>query len=140
MTLAPSVSGYLQRPLSFRHPVPLLHQHPHRPFLLTLLIIGCWTSTLVASSVLVGSDSAVSRMTPPSGCQSGRQPSATASGSGCLHYLNGRHGTLFTPNFPAPFAVPFTCSWIINATGYEPDSFITLYLTQMYLTRGVRVS
>lgn len=33
--------------------------------------------------------------------------------------------------------MPFICSWIIDATGFEPDSFITLYLTQMYLTRGV---
>jgi len=65
---------------------------------------------------------------------------AASTGSPCLHYFSQRHGVLLTPNFPGPFTVPFSCSWIINATGYEPDSFITLYLTQMYMTRGVHVS
>ena len=56
------------------------------------------------------------------------------------HFLSERHGHFSTPNFPGPFPLPFSGSWIINATGYEPDSYITLYLTQMYLTRGVQVS
>lgn len=56
----------------------------------------------------------------------------------CRHFLNARVGTLTTPNFPAAFPVPFVCSWIINATGFEPESYIALYLTQMYLTRGVQ--
>ena len=75
-------------------------------------------------------------------CRNGNHPTPAkgTSMSGCLHYFSERHGVLLTPNFPGPFSVPFSCSWIINATGYEPDSFITLYLTQMYMTRGVHVS
>ena len=52
--------------------------------------------------------------------------------------MTKRFGTLTTPGFPSAFPLPFICSWIINATGFEADSFVTLYLTQMYLTRGVK--
>lgn len=58
--------------------------------------------------------------------------------SPCRYTIKERYGTLTTPGFPAPFPTPFQCSWFIDATGFEPDSFITLYLTQMYLTRGVK--
>ncbi|KAI9565389.1 hypothetical protein GHT06_009181 [Daphnia sinensis] len=68
-------------------------------------------------------------------------PKAMQSQSGspsCRYFLKKRFGTLTTPGFPSAFPLPCTCSWIIDATGFEPDSFITLYLTQMYLTRGVK--
>jgi hypothetical protein len=58
--------------------------------------------------------------------------------STCRYFLTKRFGTLTTPGFPSAFPLPFMCSWIINATGFEADSFVTLYLTQMYLTRGVK--
>ena len=89
-----------------------------------------------------GGAGVVSGVAVTSYCRNGQQMAlAGASGaSGCFHYFNQRHGVLLTPNFPAAFDVPFSCSWIINATAYEADSFITLYLTQMYLTRGVLVS
>lgn len=58
--------------------------------------------------------------------------------SPCRYFLSDRKGTLTTPGFPSAFPPPFECSWFINATGYEAGSFITLYLTQMYLTRGVK--
>ncbi|XP_057370415.1 uncharacterized protein LOC130691484 [Daphnia carinata] len=68
----------------------------------------------------------------------GRSKTTESSSSpSCRYFLKKRFGTLTTPGFPSAFPVPFICSWIIDATGFEPDSFITLYLTQMYLTRGV---
>ena len=63
----------------------------------------------------------------------------SANGAPCRHFFKQRYGILSTPGFPSAFPVPFICSWIIDATAFEPDSFITLYLTQMYLTRGVQV-
>uniref|UniRef100_A0A0P6DRA2 Brain-specific angiogenesis inhibitor n=1 Tax=Daphnia magna TaxID=35525 RepID=A0A0P6DRA2_9CRUS len=67
-----------------------------------------------------------------------RKATESSSLPSCRIFLRERFGTLTTPGFPSAFPVPFTCSWIIDATGFEPDSFITLYLTQMYLTRGVK--
>jgi hypothetical protein len=64
---------------------------------------------------------------------------SSSSVAPCRHFFKQRYGTLSTPGFPSAFPVPFICSWIIDATAFEPDSFITLYLTQMYLTRGVQV-
>lgn len=64
-------------------------------------------------------------------------PPASPS-SPCYYFLKERVGTLTTPGFPSAFPLPFFCRWIIDATSFEPDSFITLYLTQMYLTRGVK--
>ena len=58
--------------------------------------------------------------------------------STCRYFMTKRFGTLTTPGFPSAFPLPFICSWIINATGFEADSYVTLYLTQMYLTRGVK--
>ncbi|KZS07008.1 Uncharacterized protein APZ42_029535 [Daphnia magna] len=67
-----------------------------------------------------------------------RKATESSSLPSCRIFLRERFGTLTTPGFPSAFPVPFTCSWIIDATGFESDSFITLYLTQMYLTRGVK--
>ncbi|XP_057370422.1 uncharacterized protein LOC130691485 isoform X2 [Daphnia carinata] len=61
-----------------------------------------------------------------------------SSSPSCRNFLKTRFGTLTTPGFPSAFPLPCTCSWIIDATGFESDSFISLYLTQMYLTRGVK--
>lgn len=71
-------------------------------------------------------------------CHTNRE--ATPNVNVYQRFLTARHGHFSTPNFPAPFPLPFVGSWIINATGYEPDSYITLHLTQMYLKRGVQVS
>ena len=84
-----------------------------------------------------------STRTPLSRCpaifgQSALSSEAASPAKPCRHFLNARVGTLTTPNFPSAFPVPFVCSWIINATGFEPGSYIALYLTQMYLTRGVQ--
>ena len=57
----------------------------------------------------------------------------------CLVYLSDRIGHFSTPKFPASFATPFKCKWVINATGYDKDSYISLYFTQMYLTGGIKV-
>uniref|UniRef100_A0A0P6EIG7 Brain-specific angiogenesis inhibitor n=1 Tax=Daphnia magna TaxID=35525 RepID=A0A0P6EIG7_9CRUS len=67
--------------------------------------------------------------------KSTQSPSSSPS---CRYFLKKRFGTLTTPGFPSAFPLPCICSWIIDATGFEPESFITLYLTQMYLTRGVK--
>ncbi|KAI9565392.1 hypothetical protein GHT06_009184 [Daphnia sinensis] len=86
---------------------------------------------MVANTASLGS--------PAKSGQIGRSKTTESSTSpSCRYFLKKRFGTLTTPGFPSAFPVPFICSWIIDATGFEPDSFITLYLTQMYLTRGVK--
>jgi hypothetical protein len=87
------------------------------------------TSMVANANVGVGTSSTKSA---PNGRSNATEPST------CRYFLTKRFGTLTTPGFPSAFPLPFICSWIINATGFEADSFVTLYLTQMYLTRGVK--
>lgn len=48
------------------------------------------------------------------------------------------YGTISTPNFPHPFQTPFNRSWVIDASHHSNGTQINLYLTQMYLSKGVR--
>lgn len=59
-----------------------------------------------------------------------------------VHYQfseNGNYyGTIKTPNFPSPFSTPYNHSFVIDASELSNDTQINVYLTQMYLYRGVR--
>lgn len=63
--------------------------------------------------------------------------------SSCGGILVGRHGIIQTPNFPAQFATPLTCTWIIDASSQIEDGMgagntsIIVYLTQLYVLSGL---
>uniref|UniRef100_A0A182NBV7 CUB domain-containing protein n=1 Tax=Anopheles dirus TaxID=7168 RepID=A0A182NBV7_9DIPT len=53
--------------------------------------------------------------------------------------LTAPHGTITTPNFPARFPVPISCTWIIDASAIVGANVsIVLYLTQQYVLGGLR--
>ncbi|XP_040163581.1 uncharacterized protein LOC120900535 [Anopheles arabiensis] len=53
--------------------------------------------------------------------------------------LTAPHGIISTPNFPARFPVPISCTWIIDASAIVGANVsIVLYLTQQYVLGGLR--
>uniref|UniRef100_A0A182PCU2 CUB domain-containing protein n=1 Tax=Anopheles epiroticus TaxID=199890 RepID=A0A182PCU2_9DIPT len=53
--------------------------------------------------------------------------------------LTASHGVIATPNFPARFPVPISCTWIIDASAIVGANVsIVLYLTQQYVLGGLR--
>ena len=125
---------------SVLHLLPLL-------LLLTAVAVGAAPLSIKPTGVGSSSNSQTGRCpassnfasSPSVGVSQSVKGASSSSVAPCRHFFKQRYGTLSTPGFPSAFPVPFICSWIIDATAFEPDSFITLYLTQMYLTRGVQV-
>ncbi|XP_052896491.1 uncharacterized protein LOC128303547 [Anopheles moucheti] len=67
-------------------------------------------------------------------------PALSASSQLCGgHTLTAPHGVISTPNFPARFPVPISCTWIIDASAIVGANVsIVLYLTQQYVLGGLR--
>jgi ligand-binding sensor domain-containing protein len=58
----------------------------------------------------------------------------------CGGILTEKRGIIQTPNFPNPFYVPLSCTWIIDAstsTWGTPNVSINVYLTQQYVLSGL---
>lgn len=57
----------------------------------------------------------------------------------CGGFLTEKHGIIQTPNFPNPFNVPISCTWIIDASSFwgSPNASIFVYLTQQYSLSGL---
>lgn len=55
----------------------------------------------------------------------------------CGGLINKTRGIIQTPGFPKRFPVPIKCRWVIDASSYT-DSNIIVYLTQLYVTTGLK--
>ncbi|XP_039292470.1 uncharacterized protein LOC111052935 isoform X2 [Nilaparvata lugens] len=65
-------------------------------------------------------------------------PVFTEENRPCGGVLNEARGYLQTPGFPDKFAVPIKCKWIIDASLQPFNSTIVVYLTQLFVTTGLR--
>nr|XP_031835747.1 uncharacterized protein LOC116428347 isoform X1 [Nomia melanderi]XP_031835748.1 uncharacterized protein LOC116428347 isoform X1 [Nomia melanderi]XP_031835749.1 uncharacterized protein LOC116428347 isoform X1 [Nomia melanderi] len=66
------------------------------------------------------------------------EASSTAEVS-CGDRLTAPRGVIQTPNFPAAFPVPIKCRWLIDVSDIPAtNSSIVLYLTQVYVYKGLR--
>jgi hypothetical protein len=63
----------------------------------------------------------------------------TKASSPCGGFLTEKQGIIQTPNFPNPFSVPISCTWIIDAGAFwgSPNASIFVYLTQQYVLSGL---
>lgn len=59
----------------------------------------------------------------------------------CGGHLTDAKGVIHTPNFPGPFSVPIKCRWVIDVSDIpSTNSSIVVYLTQLYVYKGLRFS
>ncbi|XP_031787768.1 uncharacterized protein LOC100123035 isoform X2 [Nasonia vitripennis] len=74
----------------------------------------------------------------PSGHQE-QQPQQQDQQQACGGHLTARRGTIATPNFPGPFAVPLSCRWLLDASELadQANASIVVYLSQLYAFRGL---
>lgn len=61
----------------------------------------------------------------------------------CGGRLTERNGIIQTPDFPAAFETPLSCTWIIDASahftgGVADNTSIVVYLTQLYVVTGLK--
>ena len=58
-------------------------------------------------------------------------------GLSCGGRMNGTNGYIQTPNFPAQFPVPLSCTWVLYA---PPGQKVVVYFTQFYVRQGFHVA
>ncbi|RZF33124.1 hypothetical protein LSTR_LSTR012859 [Laodelphax striatellus] len=61
-----------------------------------------------------------------------------ANSGACGGVLNQSQGFIQTPNFPGKFKVPIKCKWVIDASAHLPNATLTVHLTQLYVTTGLK--
>lgn len=66
-------------------------------------------------------------------------PAVFSKYSSCGGILTEKQGIIQTPNFPNPFNVPISCTWIIDASSFwgSPNASVYVYLTQQYTLSGL---
>ncbi|XP_057327446.1 uncharacterized protein LOC130668928 isoform X2 [Microplitis mediator] len=70
----------------------------------------------------------------------------TVKSRNCGGYFTSLRGIISTPNFPRAFSVPIKCHWVIDATEIQLASSnidnitIAVYLTQLYVYKGLRIT
>lgn len=63
---------------------------------------------------------------------------SSAASPSCGGVLTNRNGVIHTPNFPLPFNTPIHCQWLISKGENEGNASIVVYLTQVFLTSGLK--
>lgn len=68
-----------------------------------------------------------------------KYPSMAMPTTSCGGTLTEQRGVIQTPNFPNPFRVPISCTWIIDSSAFmdTPNASIIVYLTQQYVLSGL---
>ncbi|CAO1396878.1 unnamed protein product [Diamesa serratosioi] len=68
-----------------------------------------------------------------------KYPSMAMPLTSCGGTLTEQRGIIQTPNFPNPFRVPISCTWIIDSSAFmdTPNASIIVYLTQQYVLSGL---
>ncbi|KAF6206429.1 hypothetical protein GE061_017662 [Apolygus lucorum] len=64
--------------------------------------------------------------------------SSAGADDGCGGVLTSRAGTIQTPGFPRPFDVPVSCRWVVDSSSVPEETTIVVYLTQLFVTSGLR--
>ncbi|XP_046401569.1 uncharacterized protein LOC124167633 [Ischnura elegans] len=116
------------------------------PLLLRIFVFLAFTSVTSCSGT-AGTSTAAADATQPSSwypsnpptpaLMQSDQPAEAVAVTTCGGVARGRRGVLQTPGFPGPFPVPLRCRWVIDASNY-PGSDIVAYLTQVFVTSGLR--
>lgn len=70
-------------------------------------------------------------------CDTSPKPSKHTHYTQCGSLINQTKGIIQTPGFPKRFPVPIRCRWVIDASAH-PDKNIVVYLTQLYVTTGLK--
>jgi hypothetical protein len=71
------------------------------------------------------------------GCPSAAVNPRGSTGFQCGGHLKGSAGFIQTPNFPNPFPLPLSCTWVLYA---PPGHKAVVYFTQFFVRSGFRMA